>query len=96
YVAAWSSEKTLPELKESLEIIRSTSSGLIEEIQANYTEIIKENLQDKTEAKQMAEQPQKRASIKDKLVANREVIKQKEKPKLLNAVEKSGREGNIR
>ena len=42
YLTAWSSGKALPELKESLEVIRSASSGLIKDIEKNYAELAKD------------------------------------------------------
>ena len=42
YIATWSKDKELPELKASLETINKTASGLIEDIDRNFSEIIKE------------------------------------------------------
>lgn len=47
YVAGWSSGKTLPELKASLETIRKASAELIGEIRANYAEIQKTYVQER-------------------------------------------------
>lgn len=43
YIASWSKDKTLPELRESLEIINKTAGGLINDIDRHYTEIVKEH-----------------------------------------------------
>jgi len=42
YIAAWSKDKELPELKASLETISKTASELITDIDRNYAEIVKE------------------------------------------------------
>ena len=42
YIAAWSKDKELPALRASLETINKTASGLIEDIDRNLSEIIKE------------------------------------------------------
>ncbi len=42
YIASWSKDKTLPELRESLEIINNTAGGLIDTIDHHYAEIMKE------------------------------------------------------
>ena len=42
YIATWSKDKELPELRTSLETINKTASGLIEDIDRNFSEIIKE------------------------------------------------------
>lgn len=42
YIASWSQDKTLPELRESLEIINKTAGGLINDIDRHYGEIMKE------------------------------------------------------
>jgi len=42
YISDWSSDKTLPELRSSLEIINKTASGLISDISRHYHELIKE------------------------------------------------------
>lgn len=42
YIATWSKDKELPELRASLETINKTASGLIEDIDRNFSEIIKE------------------------------------------------------
>lgn len=52
YIASWSKDKTLPELRESLEIINKTAGGLIDDIDRHYAEIIKEY-----EAELMASEP---------------------------------------
>ncbi len=95
YIAAWSSGKEISELKESLEVIRNTSAELIEGINANYAEIMKDQLQQRTSGnyhKQSAEQPGKSVSIKDRLAANKEFIKRQESRKSLGTMEKPGRE----
>ena len=42
YIASWSKDKTLPELRESLEVIGKTADGLINDIDRHYAEILKE------------------------------------------------------
>lgn len=42
YIASWSKDKTLPELRESLEVINKTAGGLITDIDKHYGEIIQE------------------------------------------------------
>jgi len=42
YIATWSKDKELPELRTSLETINKTSSSLIEDIDRNFAEIVKE------------------------------------------------------
>ena len=42
YIAAWSKDKKLPELRASLETINKTASGLITDIDRNYAAICKE------------------------------------------------------
>lgn len=42
YIAGWSKNKELPELRASLETINETASGLISDIDRNFAEIIKE------------------------------------------------------
>ena len=42
YIASWSKDKTLPELRESLEVISKTADGLISDIDRHYAEILKE------------------------------------------------------
>lgn len=42
YIAAWSKDKDLPELKASLETISKTSAGLIDDIDHHFSEIAKE------------------------------------------------------
>lgn len=42
YIAAWSKDKDLPELKASLETISKTSAGLIDDIDRHFAEIAKE------------------------------------------------------
>jgi len=52
YIASWSKDKTLPELRESLEIINKTAGRLIDDIDRNYAEILKER-----EAELIASEP---------------------------------------
>lgn len=47
YIGTWSSGKELPELKSSLQIIRSAATGIITEIESHLEEIQKEMEQDK-------------------------------------------------
>jgi len=42
YIASWSKDKSLPELRESLEVISKTADGLISDIDQHYAEILKE------------------------------------------------------
>ena len=42
YIAAWSRDHTLPELRESLETINKTANGLITDIDRSYAEICRE------------------------------------------------------
>jgi hypothetical protein len=42
YIATWSKDKKLPELRASLETINKTASGLITDIDRNYAAICKE------------------------------------------------------
>lgn len=42
YIASWSKDKSLPELRESLEVISKTADGLINDIDGHYAEILKE------------------------------------------------------
>ena len=48
YIGTWSSGKELPELKSSLQTIRSAATGIITEIESHLDEIQKEWEQDKT------------------------------------------------
>ena len=52
YIASWSKDKELPELRASLETINKTSSVLITDIDRNYAVIMKERGLDKVETKQ--------------------------------------------
>jgi antirestriction protein ArdC len=52
YIASWSKDKTLPELRESLEIINKTAGGLIDDIDRHYAEILREH-----EAELIASEP---------------------------------------
>ncbi len=49
YIAAWSKNKDLPELKKSLELINKTSGSMIDDIEKNYAEVIKERGLDNAE-----------------------------------------------
>ena len=42
YIASWSKDKELPELKHSLETINKTSNSIISDIDRNYAEVMKE------------------------------------------------------
>ena len=56
YIASWSKDKELPELKASLETINKTSSELITDIDRNYTQLVKarqEAMKQKREQRQM-------------------------------------------
>lgn len=57
YIASWSKDKELSELRASLETINKTSSGLISDIDRNFAEIVKERGIDMTAPEQTAEQP---------------------------------------
>lgn len=52
YIASWSKDRTLPELRESLEVISKTADRLITDIDRNYGEIMKER-----EAELIASEP---------------------------------------
>jgi hypothetical protein len=56
YIASWSKNKELPELKASLETINRTASGLISDIDRNFAEIAKERGIDLSQPEQAAEQ----------------------------------------
>jgi antirestriction protein ArdC len=53
YIATWSKDKELPELRTSLETINKTASGLIDDIDRHFAEIAKERGIDLTEKKEM-------------------------------------------
>lgn len=60
YIATWSKDKELPELKASLETINKTASGLITDIDRHFREICKERGMDRTaqpEQPAMAQEP---------------------------------------
>jgi hypothetical protein len=59
YIATWSKDKELPELRYSLETINKTASGLIDDIDRHFTEIVKERGIDLSspEQKQMESEP---------------------------------------
>jgi uncharacterized protein YciU (UPF0263 family) len=52
YIASWSKDKELSELRESLETINKTASSLITDIDRNYAEIMKERGLDKVKLEQ--------------------------------------------
>ncbi|MDD3228235.1 MAG: YodL domain-containing protein [Oscillospiraceae bacterium] len=52
YIATWSKNKELPELRASLDTINKTASGLISDIDRNYREICKERGLDKAKPEQ--------------------------------------------
>lgn len=54
YIATWSADKELSALRDSLETINKTSSGLITDIDRNYAAIMKERGLDKAEPDQAA------------------------------------------
>ncbi len=54
YIAAWSKSKELSALRDSLETINKTSSGIITNIDRNYRDILKERGLNKTEPEQTA------------------------------------------
>ena len=54
YIATWSKDKELSELRASLETINKTASGLITDIDRNYAAIMKERGLDKAEPEQTA------------------------------------------
>lgn len=58
YIASWSRDKELPELRASLETINRTASGLISDIDRNFAEIAKERGIDLDQQEQAAEQPE--------------------------------------
>lgn len=55
YIAGWSKDKDLPELRASLETISRTSSQLISDIDKNYREIVKEHETEIAPSEQQAE-----------------------------------------
>lgn len=57
YIATWSKDKELSELKSSLETISKTSNELINDIDRNFREICKERGIDLTKEEQTAEEP---------------------------------------
>ena len=57
YIAAWSKDKELSELKASLETISKTSNELINDIDRNFREICKERGIDLTKEEQTADEP---------------------------------------
>ena len=69
YIAGWSKDKELSELRSSLETINKTASELITDIDRNYRDIMKERGLDKAEPEQAAELPDE-AFFEYKLHAN--------------------------
>ena len=67
YLASWSKDKELSALRESLETINKTSSGLISDIDRNYRDIMKERGLDKAEPEQeqKAEEQSQPAVVQD-------------------------------
>ena len=59
YIATWSKNKSLPELKASLETITKTSSGLISAIDKHFAEICKERGIDLTAQPEVGDSPEK-------------------------------------
>lgn len=57
YIAEWSKNKELPELRASLEIINKTSAGLIDDVDRNFAEIVKEQGLDLAPQEQTAAEP---------------------------------------
>ena len=64
YIAGWSQDKELKELRASLEIINKTSCELISDIERNYKEICKERGIDLTAALEPEQAPQQAAEEK--------------------------------
>lgn len=62
YIATWSKDKELPELRASLETINKTSNGLITDIDRNYAAIMKERGLDKAEPEQAVSAAEKPAN----------------------------------
>lgn len=71
YIAGWSKGKELAELRESLETISKTSSGLITDIDRNYAMIMKERGLDKVEPKLPEEDAAREALY---LIADKEYL----------------------
>ncbi len=83
YIAGWSSGRELAELKASLEIIRSTASELIKDIDKNFAELTKYKEQAQEMQKNEPMQEEKtgagepaKASIRDKLHSKQSQVKQ--------------------
>ena len=64
YIASWSKDKELKELRASLETINKTSCELINDIERNYKEICKERGIDLTAAPEVEQTPQQPAEEK--------------------------------
>ena len=61
YIATWSKDKELSELRASLETINKTASGIITDIDRNYAVIMKERGLDKVEPELPVEEPAREA-----------------------------------
>lgn len=68
YIASWSADKELSELKASLETINKTASELISDIDRNYAQITKERGLDKVQ-----EEPEQAELVPDKTVSIRKM-----------------------
>ena len=64
YIATWSKGKELPELKDSLETINRTASGLITDIDRNYKMLMKERGLDK-EPESLAAEPVQEITVQE-------------------------------
>ena len=64
YIATWSKDKELPELKASLETINRTASGLITDIDRNYKALMKEHGLDK-EPESLAAEPVQEITVQE-------------------------------
>ena len=71
YVAGWSSGKELSELKGSLETIRSTASNLIQDIDRNFAELLKDTERPKIQGTQKVSQDTANRKYKKKYLARR-------------------------
>ena len=66
YIAGWSKDKELSELRASLESINKTASGLITDVDRNYAIVMKERGLDKAEPEQAAQEPSTLEPVADK------------------------------
>ncbi|MDE7018847.1 MAG: ssDNA-binding domain-containing protein [Lachnospiraceae bacterium] len=78
YIGLWSSDKGLPELKNSLETIQNTSSGIIQSIEENFIGLQKAKGVHKPIGKGQREDGVK-GSVLEKLSSNKAFIEHKEK-----------------